>query len=104
VRKWRTVIIVWIGILLYFGIGSYNPRETDLFLNILYVVLLLAATVYTLVIWLRDLAKGGPEKSYHLAAYPRWLRRFAFDEREPEQGRRVERRSAQEQESDPDRT
>ena len=103
-RKWRTVIIVWIGILLYFGIGSFHPKDADLFLMIFYSVLLLAATIYTFVIWVRDRAKGEPEKSYHLSAYPRGFLRFAFDERERKQERQVERRPGQEQESDPDHT
>ena len=79
-RKWKTGIIVWIGILLYFGIGSSHPKDADLFLIVLYSVFLLATTTCTVVIWLRDRAKGETQKSYHLSAYPRGFLQFAFDD------------------------
>jgi hypothetical protein len=101
-RKWKTVVIIWIGILLYFGIGSFHPRDADLLLIIFYSVLLLAATVYTVVIWVRDQAKREPEKSYHLSAYPRGFLRFAFDKGERKQERRVERQPEKLQKSDAD--
>ena len=86
-RKWKTAIIVWIGIFLYFGLGSFHPRDADLLLIIFHSLLLLAATIYTVVVWVRDRAKGESEKTYHLSAYPRGFLRFALDEEEgKEQG------------------
>jgi hypothetical protein len=87
-RRWKTAIVIWIGILLYFGIGTFHPQDADLFLIVFYAVLLLAATIYTFVIWARDRARGEPRKSYHLAAYPRSFLRFVLDEREQKQERR----------------
>ena len=73
-------------------------------LNIVSGLLLWAATIYTLGFWVRDRARGEPEKSYHLKAYPRGLFRFLFDE--PSSRREVEalRRPPPEPESDLDRT
>ena len=82
--KWRTAILVWTGILLYFGLGSFHPKEADLFLIAAHSMLLLAAGIYTLGIWMRDRKKGAPEKAYHLSAYPQSFLRFAFDEKSHE--------------------
>lgn len=99
-RKWITVIAVWIGILLYFGVGSSNPKKADLLLIIVFGLLLLAATIYTVAIWVRDQARGEPEKSYHLTAYPRWLLRFVFDEPESVSAHKMNRRPEQQQKPD----
>lgn len=79
-RKWKTGIVVWLGFLLYFGIGSSHPKNADLFLIALYFVFLLATTIYIVANWLRDRAKGETRKSYHLSAYPRVFLQFAFDD------------------------
>ena len=80
-RKWKTGIAVWIGILLYFGVGAFHPKDADLLLIIFRWVLLLAATTYIVVVWVRDRAKGEPEKTYHLSAYPRRFLRWASTSR-----------------------
>jgi hypothetical protein len=79
-RKWKIGIAIWFGFLLYFGIGSHYKKGADLFLVVPYLVLLLAASLYNVVIWLRNLAKGEPEKTYHLSAYPRSVLRFVLDD------------------------
>jgi hypothetical protein len=79
-RKWKIGIAIWFVFLLYFGIGSHYKKDADLFLVVLYSVLLLAASFYVVVIWLRDLAKGEPEKTYRLSAYPRSVLRFILDD------------------------
>ena len=91
-RKWKTAIIIWVGIFVYFGIGFFHPRDADLLLIIFDSLLLLVATVYTVAIWVRDRAKGEPEKAYHLSVYPRAWLRFMFDEGEPQQQKRTERK------------
>ena len=73
-RKWRTVIGVWVGIVLYFGIGSFFPGDADFLLIALYGVLLLTATVYTLVIWVCDRARGEPEGNPRRATIYRHIR------------------------------
>lgn len=87
--RWRTAIVIWAGILLYFGAGSFRAKEADFVLIVIHAVLLLAATLYTLAIWIRDRHRGAPEKSYHLSAYPQWFLRFALDENrvEPQEGK-----------------
>jgi hypothetical protein len=69
-HKWKIGIAIWFGFLLYFGIGSHYKKNADLFLVVLYLVLLLAASFYVVVIWLRDRMKGEPQKTYHMRAYP----------------------------------
>ena len=87
-RKWKIGIAIWFGFLLYFGIGSHYKTDADLFLVVLYLFLLLAASFYTVVIWLRDRVKGEPEKTYHLSAYPRSFLRFVLDDPDYGKGRR----------------
>src|SRR5437762_678345 len=79
-RKWKIGIAIWSGFFLYFGIGSQHKKDADQFLVVLYLVLLLAASFYVVVIWLRNLAKREPEKTYHLSAYPRSVLRFVLDD------------------------
>jgi hypothetical protein len=79
-RKWRIGIAIWFGFLLYFGIGSHYKKNADLFLVVPYLVFLLAASFYVVVIWLRDRAKGEREKMYQMSAYPRSVLRFMLDD------------------------
>ena len=79
-RKWKIGITIWFGFLLYFGIGSHYKKNADLFLVALYLVLLLAASFYVVVIWLRDRVKGEPQKMYHMSPYPRSVLRFVLDD------------------------
>ena len=87
-RKWKIGIAIWFGFLLYFGIGSHYKKDADLFLVVLYLALLLAASVYVVVIWLRDRVKGEPQKMYHMSAYPRSVLRFVLDDPDYGKGRR----------------
>jgi len=84
-RKWKITIIVWTGIILFFGIGSVYAQDADLLLIIFYSLLLLAASIYTVAIWVGDRAKGEPERAYHLSAYPRSVLRFMFDDTRDEE-------------------
>jgi len=79
-RKWKIGIAIWFGFLLYFGIGSDYKKDADLFLVVLYLVFLFAASFYVVVIWLRDRVKGESEKAYHMSAYPRSVLRFVLDD------------------------
>jgi len=85
-RKWKIGIAIWCGFLLYFGIGSHYKKDADLFLVAIYLVLLFAVSLYNVVIWLRNLSKGEPQKTYHLSAYPRSFLRFMLDD--PDYGTR----------------
>jgi|SwirhisoilCB2_FD_contig_31_31413735_length_878_multi_2_in_0_out_0_2 hypothetical protein len=79
--KWKITLAIWMGMILFFGVGSVYAKEADLLLVGLRVILLLAAAAYTLFIWVRDLSRGETErKGYHLSAYPKPLLRFLFDE------------------------
>lgn len=86
-KKWKVTLAIWVGILLYFGLGSLYGKEADLALIGVRMVLFLAAAAYTLFIWLRDLGRGETDnRTYHLRAYPKAFLSFIFDE--PDQGRR----------------
>src|SRR5260370_34422154 len=79
-RQWKIGIAIWFGFLLYSGIGSHYKKDADLFLVVLYLVLLLAASFYVVVIWLRDRVKGKPQEMYDMSAYPRRILRFVLDD------------------------
>jgi hypothetical protein len=93
-RKWKIGIAIWFAFLVYFGIGSHFKKYADLFLVVLYLVLVLAASFYVVVVWVGDRVKGEPEKMYHMSAYPRSVVRFVLDD--PDYGK--ERREVQDDE------
>jgi hypothetical protein len=87
-RKWKAGILVWAATLAYFAMGALAPRDADLFLVVLYWVILAAVCLFTLGLWVRDRWRGTPRATYHMSAYPDWFVRFALDERGPKRGRR----------------
>ena len=87
--KWKITLAIWMGIILFFGFGSAHPKEADLFLVGIRIVLVLAAAAFTLFIWLRDVGRGETDKrNYHLSAYPKPVLRFLFDEPDDKPKRR----------------
>ena len=92
--KWRITLAIWAAIILYFEFGSVYAKEADLFVVGVRVLLLLAASVYAVFIWLRDLRRGDTDKRYyHLSAYPKSVLRFLFDEDHDPEHRQLRNRS-----------
>lgn len=79
--RWLAVIACWTAFIVAVASGAQMAFDSVWFIGCL--VFALAGTVKVVSDMVRHFRNPDPEKECHLdGGYPRWFRRFAFDERD----------------------